>query len=361
VHTCVHRYVINNTDNISNVKHKKNSFIDKTPTLDTYWRSIILLGKNVASYKFALAKTLLEVKKENTRIYLEDIALSYAKNICAHLINKDKQITSSSSKFLDACRKFNKKELTEDELSALTVKLGFNNVIDAFHNISHSEVPRFFEDDRRKDSSIVLTDNFYNLNEIDNFKNLPSEVESRWNLWETAISLDVNPNLLEILNDDDSNQLFIFNEDRRQQVTSSKGALNGYQKGKCFYCSKSISIESANDHSCEVDHFFPHTLKNKGHKNVDQIWNLVLSCKDCNRGVGGKFERIPDISYLYSLNDRNNFFVESHHPLRDTIMNQTGISHDKRHNFLQKFFDSAVSIIPGINKWMPRDKFGEKL
>ena len=45
---------------------KKNSFLDKTPTLDTYWRSIILLGKNVASYKFALAKTLLDIKKNSS-------------------------------------------------------------------------------------------------------------------------------------------------------------------------------------------------------------------------------------------------------------------------------------------------------
>lgn len=28
-------------------------FVDKDPGLDTSWRSIILLGRNVASYKFA--------------------------------------------------------------------------------------------------------------------------------------------------------------------------------------------------------------------------------------------------------------------------------------------------------------------
>ena len=101
---------------------KKNSFLDKTPTLDTYWRSIILLGKNVASYKFVLAKTLLDIKKNSEKIYLEEIALPFAKNICTHLINKDKQITSSSSKFLDACRKFNNNDI-RTKLDELKIKL----------------------------------------------------------------------------------------------------------------------------------------------------------------------------------------------------------------------------------------------
>ena len=52
------------------------NFIDHNPSLETYWRSIILLGKNVASYKFPLAKTLLEIPKKKTEITLEDLAKS---------------------------------------------------------------------------------------------------------------------------------------------------------------------------------------------------------------------------------------------------------------------------------------------
>ena len=36
-------------------------FQEEHPSLDSYWRSIILFGNNVASYKFALAKSLLEI------------------------------------------------------------------------------------------------------------------------------------------------------------------------------------------------------------------------------------------------------------------------------------------------------------
>lgn len=40
------------------------TFFENDPTIQNYWRSIILYGRNVASYKFALAKTLIDLKKE---------------------------------------------------------------------------------------------------------------------------------------------------------------------------------------------------------------------------------------------------------------------------------------------------------
>ena len=45
-----------------------NHFIEKSSKIDTFWRSIILLGKNVASYKFALGKTLINLEKSNSDI-----------------------------------------------------------------------------------------------------------------------------------------------------------------------------------------------------------------------------------------------------------------------------------------------------
>ena len=40
---------------------------ETSPSLDSYWRSIILFGRNVASYKFALAKSLLEIAPTSGR------------------------------------------------------------------------------------------------------------------------------------------------------------------------------------------------------------------------------------------------------------------------------------------------------
>lgn len=335
---------MNNTEN----------FIDRNPTLDTYWRAIVLLGNNVASYKFALAKSLLEMPTETTLIRMEDLALPFARNISVHLEHNNKQVTSASSRFLDVVRQFNADEIQEDELRSQTIKLGFVNVIDAFHNVSGAEVPRFFEDRRKDEKGIILTDNFYNLLGSSQIPNLGYEVDSRWRLWETAISLGVSANLIEINVDSSRNSLFVLNDTaQRVDVTSSREALSGYQKGKCFYCGRGITIEQGLENSCDVDHFFPHMLKGFGVMNVDQIWNLVLSCKECNRGERGKFERIPHVDFLYALNRRNNYYVESHHPLRETIINQTGKTEDKRRESLQMYFDKAVDIIPRREKWKP--------
>ena len=65
-------------------------FIDKSATIDTFWRSIILLGNNVASYKFALGKTLIDLSNPDTKIKLDEIALPFAKHICEHLKTKKK-------------------------------------------------------------------------------------------------------------------------------------------------------------------------------------------------------------------------------------------------------------------------------
>ena len=69
-------------------------FVDKNPTLETSWRSIILLGRNVASYKFALAKSLLEIDAKKTEIEIEKLAVPFAKNICEHLLKKENDIHS---------------------------------------------------------------------------------------------------------------------------------------------------------------------------------------------------------------------------------------------------------------------------
>ena len=331
----------------------KELFVDKNPSLDTSWRSIILLGRNVASYKFALAKSLLEIDSSSTEIEIEKIATPFAKNICEHLKNNEKQVTSKSSKFLETCKKFNNSEISEDELKQTTVKLGFVNVIDAFHVVAREETPRFFIDNRGNNKSIILTDNFYKLKENDIYGNLKNEAESRWNLWETAISLNVNPSLLEIINDKEKNYLYVLDENKkRQNVTSSRDALNGYQKGKCFYCYKNISIEQGNENSCDVDHFFPHVLgRIFTNINFDGVWNLVLACQNCNRGVSGKFELIPTLALLERLHARNNFFIDSHHPLRETLIAQTGKSEKERISYLQHVYNLAITKL--INSWEP--------
>ena len=331
-----------------------NDFTRQSPTLDNYWRSIILFGRNVASYKFALAHSLLEFRDRGSDlITLEELAVPFSRYICEHIRDAPKQATSHSSKFLDACKLFNEEELSRSELISKTEELGFNNVIDAFHVVNQGDIPiRFFLDERKENSGIRLTDDLFRLFEDRQSLSLQSEVDARWRLVETAWDLNVSRNLISVGYDANDQQLFTYKMDRRVNITSSRDALNGYQKGRCFYCFDYISILSGDTALADVDHFFPHTLKTSRIGNpIDGVWNLVLSCKSCNRGGDGKFARLPALNLLRRLKVRNDFLISSHHPLRETLIAQTGATAMARKSFLQNTYDDALAVL--IHTWQP--------
>lgn len=184
-----------------------SAFYEVEPSLENYWRSIILFGRNVASYKFALAKSLHDLKQSETSVItLDQLAVPFAQHICEHLKLADKQATSSSSKFLDACRAYNNGQIDHPTLIRQTVQLGFVNVIDAFHNVHNQELPRrFFADARKTHSGIILTDEFYQLSEEDAFGDLFHETEARWRLVETAWEMSLPKHLVQVEHDENNN------------------------------------------------------------------------------------------------------------------------------------------------------------
>lgn len=331
---------------------KVEEFKEQFPSIDSYWRSIILFGRNVASYKFALAESLTELApKSKSEVYLEELAVPFSKNICRHLESAPKQVTSKSSSFLDSCASFNKGAIDVDELIDQTVKKGFNNVIDAFHMVNQKEIPvRFFEKDYSNgQKKIILTDELYRLQELPFSENFDKETEARWNLVETAWELGISRNLLNVQYDDEREIFFVNKDVRRKNVTSARSALDGYQKGKCFYCYDGISIDEENL-TCDVDHFFPYTLQAEMPDiNLNGVWNLVLACRDCNRGVDGKLALVPSVRYLERLHNRNEYLISSHHPLRETIINQTGPTEHDRANFLRMVDQRAIDLL--LHRW----------
>ena len=68
------------------------------PTPAGDWRHIIRFGRNVASYKFALGRVLLDLgRQQRTFVPLGDLAAPYAAAICEHLRVEDRQSTSAMS------------------------------------------------------------------------------------------------------------------------------------------------------------------------------------------------------------------------------------------------------------------------
>ena len=85
------------------------TFLESKPRTESIWRSVILFGRNVASYKFALGKSLLELAdKETNFVSMEDLAEPFSRHISEHLKINDNQGTSQSSRFLNKARDYKK-------------------------------------------------------------------------------------------------------------------------------------------------------------------------------------------------------------------------------------------------------------
>ncbi len=82
--------------------------------------------------------------------------------------------------------------------------------------------------------------------------------------------------------------------------------------------------------------------------HINGIWNLVLADPKIN---SDKSSRVPHRRYLERLYNRNEFYVESKHPLAETIINQTGKTKEKRRIFLQAQYNLALSY--SIHEWEP--------
>lgn len=320
-------------------------FQEEKPSLESYWRSIVLFGVNTACYKFSLAQSLLKLSEENkSEITLHELADKYSENICRHIAQYPRQSTSNSSAFLAACQLYIQNQIPKEELIFITEKKGFNWVLDCFHNVNGSSLPiSFFTKSTSK--SIVLTDEIYRLQESLQAPDLLIESESRWNLVENAWKQKDNPEYAYISYDDKSKHLFTAKALERIDITPARGALNGYQKGKCFYCYADINVTNDSNNTCDVDHFIPFSLQIYVPQiNLNGVWNLVLACEECNRGENGKFDKIPALKYLERLHKRNEFLISSHHPLRETIMKQTGATEKERTIFMKHIFGKAQEI-----------------
>ena len=349
------------------------NFVDVEPTLENYWRAIILFGKNTASYKFALSKSLIDIslERKSDLITLDDLALPYALHLAEHLKHSPKQSTAKTSQFIQACQGYNEGNIDEDKLIQKKKKEGFKYVLDAFHVVNTKAITErfydvvneeFFIDERKFNKGIRLTDNLFKLFYVydNSAKDLNQETESRWNLVEKAWELNINKNLIAVEFDQETKELFTHDtKHNRTNITTSRGALNGYQKSRCFYCFKEISISSVDDLLADVDHFFPHLLKPQVATagccrpvNVDGVWNLVLSCPECNRGENGKFAQVPSLELLERLHTRNEYLIGSHHPLRETLIMQTGNTERDRKYFLDKSY--RFSKINLIHVWQPK-------
>jgi len=346
-------------------------FTEFGPRAESNWRGIVLLGGNTQSYKFALASTLLDVAATGrTSARLDELALPFAQQLCEHLKLSDRQGTAPGSALLDACRRHNRGDMDLEELREVAISQAFRYVFNAFHNVERDPVPtRFFDVSGRTSSATAtsqtpsvykngilhLTDDAMTLAAGPQGANLRHEVQARWRLVETAWELGVPTDRVVVTYDETDEAVYARGHRHRPPITGVREATSGYQKGRCFYCNRDIDIGAGSPLLADVDHVFPRKLQQgmgANSTNLDGLWNLVLACRECNRGAGGKFTRLPDKYFLRRLWERNEHYISSHHPLRETLMLQTGANRRKRKNFLDTVWTEAKSLGVSSN-WRP--------
>lgn len=284
---------------------------------------------------------------------LEDLAPVYTDELVRHLVDFPKQTTTPSSAFLESCADFQSGLISQEKLTSVAVRIGFKDVVTAFQNLKGGPITQpFYSDDLRSSGNLILHDDLLCLSEGHTIGDLRSETESRWRLVETAWSLGVSERILTV-DSDDSFLVLTSSEGRRANITSSREALNGYQKGSCFYCFREISTLPHSTVLGEVDHFLPHSAQDLlPGANIDGVWNLVLACRQCN-GPGEKWDRLPHVSFLSRLHSRNEFLIQSKHPLRESLINQTGTTNKQRAKTLQERYNSVAMgmAIPSSSSW----------
>jgi hypothetical protein len=322
------------------------------------WRHIIRFGRNVATYKFALGHTLLTLgEQERTFVPLRDLAVPYAQAICEHLRQQDRQNTSAGSRFLDVLRAYNRGEIDDGALVERTVERGFPEVIDAFHVMRGGEptAHRFFIDERKARRGITLTDELLGLARGTQGAVLPKEVEARWRLVETAWGLRLGSRVVSFQMAADSEAVDLYalcalhasTDHRRSPVTGVRDALSGYQDGRCAYCDTEFTDIGLR--RVAVDHVLPFVLMLRGWRDGDlhQIWNFVLACYGCN---ATKRDRPPAAAWMHWLWTRNEYLIDSRHPLRETLIKQLGRNKTERYQTLSRRHTEATCQLPS---WRP--------
>lgn len=318
-------------------------------------RTIVLFGRNVSTYKFALASTLLKLKPKNFITY-EDLRNEFLNSLFTHYQKNPHQYQAGENSLTRAFDKYKRDDNWNDLLETAEKNI-YNNVFDAFHNVGGGSIKKehiLFEH-LPNEKKLVLTDNINAiLEQEDLIELLKDENESRWMIVEEAWKNKLSPNFL--VYDQATNEFVSVSSVERTNLRSAVSVLLPYQHGSCFYCNKKINTSANSEDSDfpDVDHFIAHSYFNRpdlSHINPDGIWNLVIACKECNRGTGGKFERLPALNYQSEIINRNVLFTEEHrHSLKNSILLSLN---SKNHNEVQRKMYALFDKFNMIEGWKP--------
>ncbi|MBT7788618.1 MAG: hypothetical protein HN757_07040 [Calditrichaeota bacterium] len=340
----------------------KNYLETQSSSINTF-RTLILFGRNTATYKFAFCDALLKLNPAN-EIRYDDLRDNFMKELVSHYKDNRNQFNSGPTNLTKAMDNFLLSSPDESEwqkLMKVAEKSIYNNVFDAFQNVGHGTLDkkyRLFEHHPQQ-HKLILTDHANTLLDQPEIKTLLiNENQSRWTIVEEAWRAGLSPNLLEYNEED--NSFISISREMRVNVRSAVDVLVPYQKDLCFYCNKKLNrFALKNEHSFpDVDHFLPWSLLVYSPSisiNPNGVWNLVIACAECNRGTMGKFDAPPSKNYYKKLRERNVLFAEEHnHSLKNSILISLNVGSKSQ---VGAKMDKLYQLFEHIKGWEPKQVF----
>lgn len=326
-------------------------------------RTILLFGRNTATYKFALCDALLK-QPANSSVSYDDLAPDFLKAFVEHYRVNPHQFKGQSNAVTAAVDTFLKTDESQAEFDSLvsTTRLKvYRYVFDAFHNVGRGTIQdsfRLFENNATS-KELVLTESLHSILENRAVKEaLHLENQARWRLVEEAWKAGLAQNVL--IYNQHSRCFDSVVDERRTNLRSAVDVLLPYQHGRCFYCGRPLDrgASSCEDAFPDVDHFFPWALMVRHPEitfNPDGVWNLVLACKQCNRGPSGKFDIPPSSKFFQALLTRNLLFVEEHrHSLRNAILMSLNSSNSAD---VARKMRAVYKVLEVLQAWEPSDYY----
>ena len=295
----------------------------------------MLYGLNTATYKIALARSLLLLTNDgNTTVPWSRLSQVFLEQYLKRLEeNPGRPQTSLPHRRTKMERIVAEHRLGKLDFGAAVDRVGneaFGDVIRRFHNLGKEDWLKgsFYEADFGK--SLSLTDAMFAIGE--DAADLEEEIEARWSLLEGAYSIHAHGYSLA----NDIRDIYLVDGYERTDITNTIPFLQGYQGNQCFYCTESL------DGKIHVDHVLPRQVLQN-----DEIWNLVLSHEFCNLQ---KQDRLVGPHFIRKLIARNENVMGSNHPWKKKIGAALGNTPAARIKKTKAHYENVSSVL-GWNYW----------
>jgi hypothetical protein len=311
-------------------------------TNEDFFKGIVLFGLNTATYKMALARTLIQASREQKN-YLawEDLSEQYFQAYLERIESNPMPQQGNPhrlTKMERIVQDFKVGSLTKQQAIQKVADTAFVDVVPRFQTVGTDSnlVANYFYD-IEFGKKLVLKDTLLDFGS-EQLEIINVEVTARWSLLEAAFS--INQTNFSLANN--IREIYLLDGYERKPITNNIPFLSGYQGNSCFYCGELLG----ND--IHIDHVLPRQVINH-----DEVWNLVLAHGHCNLL---KSDKLAGPHFIEKLVARNENIMGSNHPWKAKIAASLGANPKDRAASLSKHYDN-VKMVLGANYWGGADSY----